>query len=330
MTTQERPLITFALFAYNQERFIREAMEGAFSQTYSPLEIILPDDCSTDRTFAIMEQMAAAYRGAHKIILNRNEKKLGIVPHCNRVWEIAQGRLIVAAAGDDISMPERTEVLYQTWKHYSGKVVLLMSEYTEIDSQGRIIRANARRFRCDGIELRKVANCIENGDSHGATMMYSREVIHLLGPIHALVEDVTLFRRALLLGKIYYHESVLLKCRVHQSTSKQPNAAVFAKTLKQWHESISRQLRYDIKKIQSIDKKLISQQQIEEILAADARYLNYTNLLCNLHHSHFFGRLASWMQTLKKPSLKHSLILLQFVLPPPIRHIYRAVKNAFK
>mgnify|MGYP005853322247 CR=1 FL=1 len=47
----DRPLVTFALFAYNQEQYIREAVEGAFSQTYEPLEMILSEDCSNDRTF---------------------------------------------------------------------------------------------------------------------------------------------------------------------------------------------------------------------------------------------------------------------------------------
>ena len=48
-TTAARPLVTFALFAYNQEKYIREAVEGAFSQTYEPLEIILSDDYSPVR-----------------------------------------------------------------------------------------------------------------------------------------------------------------------------------------------------------------------------------------------------------------------------------------
>ena len=47
-SASDRPLVTFALFAYNQEKYIREAVEGAFAQTYAPLEIILSDDCSTD------------------------------------------------------------------------------------------------------------------------------------------------------------------------------------------------------------------------------------------------------------------------------------------
>ena len=58
---QDRPLVTFALFAYNQEKYIREAVEGAFSQTYEPLEIILSDDCSSGGTFEIMQEIAAEY-----------------------------------------------------------------------------------------------------------------------------------------------------------------------------------------------------------------------------------------------------------------------------
>jgi glycosyltransferase involved in cell wall biosynthesis len=36
------PLVSFAVLGYRQEQYIREAIEGAFAQTYSPLEIILP------------------------------------------------------------------------------------------------------------------------------------------------------------------------------------------------------------------------------------------------------------------------------------------------
>ena len=70
----DRPLISFCLFAYNQERFIRKAVEGALSQNYSPLEIVLSDDCSTDSTFEIIKEMAACYHGSHSIILNRNPR----------------------------------------------------------------------------------------------------------------------------------------------------------------------------------------------------------------------------------------------------------------
>src|SRR5712664_440400 len=98
----DRPLVTFAIAAFNQERFIREAVEAAFAQTYSPLEIVLSDDCSEDRTFEIICELAKAYRGPHRVVLNRNPVRRSIGGHINRIVEISQGELILSAAGDDI------------------------------------------------------------------------------------------------------------------------------------------------------------------------------------------------------------------------------------
>src|SRR3954470_2116700 len=94
-TASDKPLVTFAVAAFNQERFIREAVEGAFGQTYSPLEIVLSDDCSRDRTFEIIREMAEGYRGPHKVILNRNPVQKSIGGHINRIMEISQGEMIV-------------------------------------------------------------------------------------------------------------------------------------------------------------------------------------------------------------------------------------------
>lgn len=112
-TPQERPLVTFALFAYNQEKYIREAVEGAFSQTYEPLEIILSDDCSSDRTFEIMQEMAAEYEGLHEVRVRRNQCNLGIADHFNTIVEESNGKFMVVAAGDDISFSERTMLSVQ-------------------------------------------------------------------------------------------------------------------------------------------------------------------------------------------------------------------------
>jgi glycosyltransferase involved in cell wall biosynthesis len=108
--TPDRPLVTFALFAYNQEKYIREAVEGAFSQTYEPLEIILSDDCSSDRTFEIMQEMAATYDGPHDVKVRQGPKNLGVARHFDTLIRLSGGTFFVAAAGDDVSDPARTEL----------------------------------------------------------------------------------------------------------------------------------------------------------------------------------------------------------------------------
>ena len=93
--------------AYDQESLIAEAVAGAFAQTWSPLEIILSDDGSPDGTFRVMQELAAAYTGPHRVVLNRNPKNLGIAGHMNRLARLVSARLWVDSAGDDISEPQR-------------------------------------------------------------------------------------------------------------------------------------------------------------------------------------------------------------------------------
>ena len=107
--TEERTLVTFALFAYNLEKYIRKAVEGAFAQSYEPMEIILSDDCSTDRTFEIMQEMARTYSGTKKNVVRQTHSNMGTFLHVVDVASIAQGGLIVLAAGDDISKKRKNE-----------------------------------------------------------------------------------------------------------------------------------------------------------------------------------------------------------------------------
>jgi len=131
----ERPLTTFLVLGYNQERFIREAVEGAFAQTYSPMEIILSDDCSTDRTFEIMCDMADSYRGRHWVKLNRTPCNKGIAANINSAMALAVGELVVFAAGDDRSLSHRAETLTLEWVR-SGKPSGIGSGMKNMDEQG--------------------------------------------------------------------------------------------------------------------------------------------------------------------------------------------------
>src|SRR5208283_5777669 len=113
---KDRPLLSFLLLAYNNEAFVREAISGALAQSYSPLEIIISDDGSTDRTFDIIQEMTEKYQGPHLIRLNHNPKNLGTCAHVNRVMELVRGELVIDSAADDISLPERTQIVYEAWE----------------------------------------------------------------------------------------------------------------------------------------------------------------------------------------------------------------------
>ena len=91
---EDLPLVTFALFAYNQEKYIREAVEAALAQDYPNLEIIFSDDCSPNSTFDVMRESTKNYSGCHQVKLNRNPVNLGLGSHVNRVVAQSKGCLL--------------------------------------------------------------------------------------------------------------------------------------------------------------------------------------------------------------------------------------------
>lgn len=211
----ERPLVTFALFAYNQEKYIREALEGAFAQTYEPLEIILSDDCSTDRTFEIMEEMAVKYEGPHKLRLNRNIRNLGICRHIHAVMELIRTDFVVVAGGDDISESARTSELVLVWLNSNGEALSIHSLACEINDLGE----KTGKFR-KGISDESLNNPLMNASQTlgvlGATQAWDMLLIRNFKPMISGVinEDVVLPSRAALLGRVKFVDKPLVRYRI--------------------------------------------------------------------------------------------------------------------
>ena len=214
--TTDHPLVTFALFAYNQEQVIQEAVEGALSQTYSPLEIILSDDCSTDKTYRIMKEMAEAYNGPHRVTVIKNSVNLGINAHVFSIDYKAKGEIIVHAAGDDVSFPERTERIVRGYFDCKAKPCLIMSNSKVIDSDGEplglfqdpSIFSTQKKF--SPVDFASIGSA--------ATYAISRQLIDSFPPPNQNLygEDKILLARANLVTGILYLDSILVKYRVHE------------------------------------------------------------------------------------------------------------------
>ena len=217
---QDRPLVTFAVITYNQERTILEALAGAFAQTYSPLEIILSDDCSSDRTFEIMSAQAAAYSGPHRLVLNRNAGNLNIGGHVNRIGQLAAGSLVILAAGDDVSLPCRTERIVRCWVESGQRSGAFHSDFEAINAEGGSVPPHGRqlhRYRMD-------KEVMASGDIHvlGATTAFTRDVWSRFPPLLPTVQHedrVFPFRALLLGGRIHFIPERLVRYRVEGGVS---------------------------------------------------------------------------------------------------------------
>jgi glycosyltransferase involved in cell wall biosynthesis len=194
-----KPLVTFAVFCYKQERFIEEAVKSALAQKYSPLEVVITDDCSPDATFSIVEKIVSEYTGPHKVIIHRNEQNLGLAGNVNKAWELSSGEFLVSQAGDDVSLPHRTSTLVDAWLSRDPRPDLVYSSVVRIDEDGNEISRNTQVVETtppmdDTITGRKVFV------AGGCAASYPRTLHYFTGPLNTgvMAEDFVYSFRALL------------------------------------------------------------------------------------------------------------------------------------
>ena len=89
------PLVSVIIPVFNGERLLREAVQSVLDQQYSPVEIIIVDDGSTDGTAALVKDLPETVRYLY-------QANQGPAAARNRGIEHAQGSLLAFADADDL------------------------------------------------------------------------------------------------------------------------------------------------------------------------------------------------------------------------------------
>lgn len=97
------PLVSIACITYNQGSYIKDAIEGFLKQkTTFPVEIIIYDDASGDRTATIIRNYANEYPELIiPIYQKENQRSKGINPIVELVFPKCHGKYIAICEGDD-------------------------------------------------------------------------------------------------------------------------------------------------------------------------------------------------------------------------------------
>jgi glycosyltransferase involved in cell wall biosynthesis len=102
------PPVTVLITAYNRERYLADSIESVLAQHFADFEIVVVDDCSTDRTLEIAKEYEARDR---RIRVFTNERNLGDYPNRNRAAALACGKLIKYHDSDDLMYPHCLETM---------------------------------------------------------------------------------------------------------------------------------------------------------------------------------------------------------------------------
>lgn len=99
----QTPLVTVQCTAYNQEKYIRQTLEGFLAQkTDFPFEVIVHDDASTDGTADIIREYEQKYPHLFKCIYQpENTYSKGIKARPQYIMPLTRGKYVAVCEGDD-------------------------------------------------------------------------------------------------------------------------------------------------------------------------------------------------------------------------------------
>ncbi|SFM27296.1 Glycosyl transferases group 1 [Gracilibacillus orientalis] len=103
----ERPVVTVIIPVYNAEKTVQTALDSIINQTWSKLEVLVVDDCSTDNTVQVVEQYV---QKDQRIKLLKNSENAGAYIARNRALQQATGEFVTVHDADDWSHPEKMEI----------------------------------------------------------------------------------------------------------------------------------------------------------------------------------------------------------------------------
>jgi glycosyltransferase involved in cell wall biosynthesis len=100
--SSDKPLVSMCCITFNHEQFIEQALDSMLIQETSfPFEIIIRDDCSTDKTRDIVKKYSEKFPHIIKTILEtENQYSKGVNPFIP-TYERARGKYVTILEGDD-------------------------------------------------------------------------------------------------------------------------------------------------------------------------------------------------------------------------------------
>ena len=130
-------LVSVIMPTFNAGKFLADSIDSILAQTYTNLELLITDDCSTDDTIAILQRYAKKDPRVKVEVLESNSGA-GIAR--NRSIERAEGRYIAFCDCDDRWFPDKLEKQLQHMKKHD--CALCSSSYLICNEDNEITGIN--------------------------------------------------------------------------------------------------------------------------------------------------------------------------------------------
>lgn len=210
------PVISVIMPVYNADRYVARALESVLDQTFRDFEFLIIDDGSTDRSLEILR----SYESKDQRIRLVSRPNTGLVVALNEMLTLANGEFIARMDSDDISSKERF-IRQLDYLKKCNDCVCVGSWTRLIDEEDRPIGIVQRPSDHATIEKDLLSGC--NSVAH-PTVMFRSECVRSLNGYACEAfpaEDLDLWLRMSLNGKLHNIQEPLLDYRVHASSVSQ-------------------------------------------------------------------------------------------------------------
>ena len=130
---KKEPLVSVIIPAYNAEKIVGFTLDSVINQTYKNLEIIIVNDCSTDKTLDVLKEYEKKDK---RIKVLSNEKNSGVAETRNNALNVASGDYIAFVDADDIWNLEKIEKQLNFMQEKDCKLTYTSVQF--IDNDGNL------------------------------------------------------------------------------------------------------------------------------------------------------------------------------------------------
>ena len=141
----DKPLFSILIANYNNGRYLIEAIDSVYAQTYTNWEIIIVDDASTDNSKELYDRLSQNQR----ISIYHNDKNMGCAYTKHQLMLHANGDYCGYLDPDDVILPNAIEVTMKALMA-SPEMVLSFSRHYVCDEQLNIVRESRPLVLKDG------------------------------------------------------------------------------------------------------------------------------------------------------------------------------------
>ncbi|MCP5029208.1 MAG: glycosyltransferase family 2 protein [Actinomycetia bacterium] len=183
----DRPRVTIGIPTFNGEPAIGQAVESALAQDYDSFEVLVVDNCSTDRTPEILAEIAAR---DPRLRVVRNRENIGQNHNFTRVFELAQGEFFRWLGTDDVLEPSYVGKCVAAFDN-NPEVVMVTTYQRHVSDDGIIEYAEYQGQRVVAAEaidrLGQLLPLLSSGD------------YRLIDPVYSMMRSSTLHDTSLVL-----------------------------------------------------------------------------------------------------------------------------------